>query len=129
MDTLEDLKCWQAAYSLKNRIRNEVLILIPDKEKYELKSQLLRAARSATANIAEGWGRYHFLDSRKFYYNSRGSLGEIIDHLIEAKDCNYIPDPLYQSLKEDCITTLKILNGYIRYLTEKNKLPPNSSLK
>ena len=55
MDTFEDLKCWQSAYFLKNRIRNEVLILIPEKEKYELKSQLLRAARSATANIAEGW--------------------------------------------------------------------------
>ena len=90
MDTFEDLKCWQAAYSLKNRIRNDVLPLIPDKEKYELKSQLLRSARSATANIAEGWGRFHFLDSRKFFFNSRGSLGEILDHLMEAKDCKYI---------------------------------------
>lgn len=127
MDTFEDLKCWQSAYLLKNRIRVEVLPLIPEKEKFELKSQLLRAARSATANIAEGWGRFHFLDSRKFYFNSRGSLGEILDHLLEAKDCNYIPDSLYQSLKVDCITTLKILNGYIRYLTNMNKLPPKSS--
>ena len=123
MDTFEDLKCWQSAYFLKNRIRNEVLILIPEKEKYELKSQLLRAARSATANIAEGWGRFHFLDSRKFFFNSRGSLGEILDHLIEAKDCNYISQDLYRSIQEDCFTSLKILNGYIRYLTDKNKLP------
>jgi four helix bundle protein len=126
MDTFEDLKCWQAAYFLKNRIRNEVLILIPEKEKYELKSQLLRAARSATANIAEGWGRFHFLDSRKFFFNSRGSLGEILDHLIEAKDCNYISHDLYRSIQEDCFTSLKILNGYIRYLTDKNKLPPKN---
>lgn len=125
MDTFEDLKCWQAAYSLKNRIRNEVLIQIPEKEKYELKSQLLRAARSATANIAEGWGRFHFLDSRKFFFNSRGSLGEILDHLIESKDCKYIPEDLYRSLQQDCFTALKILNGYIRYLTEKNKIPPS----
>jgi four helix bundle protein len=126
MDTFEDLKCWQSAYFLKNRIRNEVLILIPEKEKYELKSQLLRAARSATANIAEGWGRFHFLDSRKFFFNSRGSLGEILDHLIEAKDCNYISQDLYRSIQEDCFTSLKILNGYIRYLTDKNKLPPKN---
>ena len=124
MDTFEDLKFWQAAYSLKNRIRNEVLILIPEKEKYELKSQLLRAARSATANIAEGWGRFHFLDSRKFFFNSRGSLGEILDHLLEAKDCKYISKELYVSIQEDCFTSLKILNGYIRYLTEKNNIPP-----
>jgi four helix bundle protein len=126
MDTFEDLKCWQSAYFLKNRIRNEVLILIPEKEKYELKSQLLRAARSATANIAEGWGRFHFLDSRKFFFNSRGSLGEILDHLIEAKDCNYISHDLYRSIQEDRFTSLKILNGYIRYLTDKNKLPPKN---
>jgi four helix bundle protein len=126
MDTFEDLKCWQSAYFLKNRIRNEVLILIPEKEKYELKSQLLRAARSATANIAEGWGRFHFLDSRKFFFNSRGSLGEILDHLIEAKDCNYISHDLYRSIQEDFFTSLKILNGYIRYLTDKNKLPPKN---
>jgi four helix bundle protein len=126
MDTFEDLKCWQSAYFLKNRIRNEVLILIPEKEKYELKSQLLRAARSATANIAERWGRFHFLDSRKFFFNSRGSLVEILDHLIEAKDCNYISQDLYRSIQEDCFTSLKILNGYIRYLTDKNKLPPKN---
>ncbi|WP_425640161.1 four helix bundle protein [Algoriphagus yeomjeoni] len=105
-------------------MRNEVLNLIPDKEKYELKSQILRAARSSTANIAEGWGRFHFLDSRKFFFNSRGSIGEILDHLIEAKDCKYISMDLYLSIREDCFTALKILNGSIRYLTEKNKLPP-----
>ncbi|SHO65374.1 four helix bundle protein [Algoriphagus zhangzhouensis] len=126
MDTFEDLKCWQSAYSLKNRIRLEILSRIPDSEKYDLKAQLLRAARSATANIAEGWGRFHFLDSRKFYYNSRGSLGEILDHLIEAKDCHYIEIDLFSSVQNDCITSLKILNGYIRYLTEKNK--PSSKI-
>ena len=120
MDTFEDLKCWQAAYQLKKRIKNEAIPLFPTSEKYELISQIVRASRSATANIAEGWGRFHFLDSRKFYFNSRGSLGEILDHLIEAHDCNYIKDELYLSLRSDCVTSLKILNGYIRYLTDKN---------
>ncbi|MDN3204685.1 four helix bundle protein [Algoriphagus sediminis] len=121
MDTFEDLKCWQAAQTLKRRIKTEVLNNLPTKEKYELHSQLLRAARSATANIAEGWGRYHFLDSRKFFYNSRGSLAEVLDHLIEAKEEEYISEDTFQSLKEECQKSLKILNGYIRYLTEKNR--------
>ena len=38
--------------------------------------QFLRSTDSVGANIAEGYGRYHYLDQIKFYYNSRGSLKE-----------------------------------------------------
>lgn len=38
--------------------------------------QIIRSVDSVGANIAEGYGRYHFLDKIKFYYNSRGSLSE-----------------------------------------------------
>jgi len=40
--------------------------------------QFIRSIDSITANIAEGFGRFHFLDRRKFYYNARGSLLEAI---------------------------------------------------
>jgi four helix bundle protein len=118
-ETFEDLKCWQAAYGLKRRLWNEVIKAMPKQERFELYSQILRAARSATSNIAEGWGRFHFLDSRRFYYNSRGSLSEILDHLIEARDLEYISEESYQSLRLDTIRAIKILNGYIRYLKKE----------
>ncbi|SDC82583.1 four helix bundle protein [Algoriphagus faecimaris] len=121
-ETFEDLKCWQSAYILKRRIRKEVISSFPKEERYELTSQLIRASRSSTANIAEGWGRFHFLESRKFYYNSRGSQAEVLDHLMEARDCEYISDELYESLRADVIASIKILNGYIRYLSSKAKL-------
>lgn len=38
--------------------------------------QFIRSIDSIGANIAEGYGRYHYLDKIKFYYNSRGSLLE-----------------------------------------------------
>jgi len=38
--------------------------------------QFITAVDSVGANIAEGYGRYHYLDRIKFYYNSRGSLLE-----------------------------------------------------
>jgi len=38
--------------------------------------QWLGAIDSVGANIAEGYGRFHYLDKIKFYYNSRGSLFE-----------------------------------------------------
>ncbi|OOG76556.1 four helix bundle protein [Algoriphagus sp. A40] len=119
-ETFEDLNCWQIAYKLKNEIRTVVLPLFPNSEKFELKSQLLRAARSATANIAEGWGRFHYLDSNKFYYNSRGSLCEILDHLIEAKDEGYISNEIYSSLRVLVLESIKVLNGFIFYLKREH---------
>lgn len=38
--------------------------------------QFITATDSVGANIAEGFGRFHFLDKNKFNYNSRGSLLE-----------------------------------------------------
>ena len=38
--------------------------------------QFICATDSVGANIAEGYGRYHYLDKIKFYYNARASLKE-----------------------------------------------------
>jgi four helix bundle protein len=38
--------------------------------------QFMQSIDSVGANIAEGYGRYHYLDKCKFYYNARGSLFE-----------------------------------------------------
>jgi four helix bundle protein len=115
-NSFEDLICWQKAYNLKRRLKRDVLSKLPTTEQYELRSQILRAARSSTANIAEGWGRFHYLDSNKFYYNSRGSIAEILDHLIEARDDEYISDELFTELKSQLLEAIRVLNGYIFYL-------------
>lgn len=119
-DTFEDLVCWQKAYQLKRKLKRDVLSKLPKSEQYELRSQILRAARSSTANIAEGWGRFHYLDSNKFYYNSRGSLAEILDHLIEARDDEYISSDLFEELKLQVLEAIKVLNGFIFYLKREH---------
>ncbi|EMS32298.1 hypothetical protein C943_01561 [Mariniradius saccharolyticus AK6] len=118
-DSFEDLVCWQKAYELKTDIKRIVLDKLPKPERFELYSQIQSASRSATANIAEGWGRFHYLDSRKFYYNSRGSLAEIIDHLIEARDCGYISLEEFDCLKSQTLSAIRVLNGYIKYVKKK----------
>lgn len=53
--------------------------------------QFIRSVDSVSANIAEGYGRYHYLDKIKFYYISRGSLLESkhwLDLLFERKIIN-----------------------------------------
>jgi len=48
--------------------------------------QFIESVDSVGANVAEGYGRFHYLDKAKFYYNARGSLLEArhwLDLLVE----------------------------------------------
>lgn len=52
--TFEDLECWKACRDLRRFVAKEILPTLPRDERYRLGDQILRAARSTTANIAEG---------------------------------------------------------------------------
>lgn len=119
-DNFEKLECWKKCFELKVFIKEKVLITLPASEKYDLHSQLLRASRSATANIAEGWGRYHYKENIKFLLNARGSVAEILDHGVEAKDCDYISEEVLKTLRNKVESCLRLINGYIKYLRNRN---------
>jgi four helix bundle protein len=120
-ENFEKLQCWQACSELKLFIKENILISLPSSEKFDLHSQLLRASRSATANIAEGWGRFHYKESIKFLLNARGSVAEVLDHALEAKSCNYIAEEELKEIREQTDRCLKLINGYIRYLRKENE--------
>ena len=120
-DSFENLECWQRCNELKIFLKENVLLKLPNSERYELYSQILRASRSATANIAEGWGRYHFKENIKYLYNARGSVAEILDHALEARSWNYITDETLEEIRLKIIRCVQIINGYIRYLRKTNE--------
>jgi four helix bundle protein len=72
---LENLEIYRLAKMISNAAW-EIYGTLPNEHKYKLGQQFLSAADSVGANICEGYGRYHHLDSAKFYYISRGSLYE-----------------------------------------------------
>ncbi len=117
--TFEDLEIWQLARELRKDIA-ALVKTFPAEEKYRLIDQMLRASRSVTANIAEGYGRYHYQENIQYCRQSRGSLFEMIDHLTVALDEKYIAVEHFGSLKERTSLAIKKLNGYIHYL-EKRK--------
>jgi len=92
---------------------------LPDYEKFELASQIRRAAVSLTNNIAEGHGRYHYPDQIKFLLQARGSLQELIDDLNVCLDENYLPAAEIETLKSLGWRTLNVINGYGRFLRKK----------
>ena len=119
--TFEDLECWQACREIHVFIVRQVVSILPKDEKYRLADQLLRASRSGAANIAEGYGRFHYLDTAKFCSNARGSVYEVLDHLITAEIEMLISAELLFAGREKVETAIRLLNGYIHYLQEKSK--------
>lgn len=113
--SFEDLECWKKGRQLRIEISN-LIKTFPPFEKFELISQMRRASRSITHNIAEGYGRFNFKEIVQYCRISRGSLYEILDQLICSKDEEYINQERYIELRGQTNETLKNLNGYINYL-------------
>ena len=72
---LGKLDVYKISLNLSDKIWDVYKTLDRDLQ-YNIGSQVLRAIDSIGANIAEGYGRFHYKDSVKFYYNARGSLWE-----------------------------------------------------
>jgi len=89
---------------------------LPDFEKYETASQIRRAAVSLTNNIAEGHGRFHYLQQLKFLFQARGSLQELMDDLNVCEDESYLPVLEVNALKEQTKEVQRLISGYARYL-------------
>ena len=121
--SFEDLECWKASVEVRKYI-SIIIKKYPASEKYDLIDNMKRASHSATRNIAEGYGRFHFKENMQFCRHSRGSLYELLDDLITSKDENYITEQEYIDGRNKIERALSILNGYINYLnkalTEKN---------
>jgi len=93
--------------------------LFPKYETYRLTDQMIRSSRSATNCIAEGYGRYHYQENIQFCRQSRGSLFELIDHVIIACECDYIHESEQDEMIDAIKDAIKKLNGYIKYLNNQ----------
>src|SRR5437667_975024 len=116
--TFEDLDVYQIAREFRKKMYG-VTRRLPDFEKFELASQIRRAAVSLTNNIAEGHGRYHFADQVRFFLGARGSLQELIDDLNVCDDEKYLESENVAELKKEGWRVLGLINGYLRYLRDR----------
>lgn len=115
------LEAWIKCREVKLFFYKKVLPKLPKEEKFNLDIQIRKASVSTTANISEGYGRYHYQEGIRFYRISRGSLYELKDHLISCYDLGYIEITLKQE-GEVIIESAKItLNGFINYVKSKIK--------
>ncbi len=82
-------------------------------------NQFIRAIDSIGANIAEGFGRYHYKDKNKFYYNARESLLESKHWVLLLYQRKIINKNNYNILLKKLNLTHKLLNSFIKSLYKK----------
>ena len=114
--SLETLNTWVKAKEFALRVYREIVPLLPTEEKWSMAQQIRRSANSIPANIAEGYGRFHYQDNIRFCYIARGSLEETLSHLVMCKELAYIPETTFTSIAGDGEKLTQLINGYIGYL-------------
>lgn len=116
-----DLDVWQEAHELVSLVY-EVTNSFPKTEVFGLTSQLRRAAVSVTANIAEGFSRYHYKDRLRFYYDARGSLSEVQSELLDSQKVGLITKAVLDKIWPQTERVHLLLGGLIRKTSSLSKI-------
>lgn len=119
--TLEKLEVYNLAENFSDKIW-KIVISWKIFEKDTIGKQMVRAADSISANIAEGYGRYFYKESKQFYFYSRGSIQETKAWLSKCKRRGIIPTEdcdILISLAEEILAKL---NGFIKFVAKSQKV-------
>lgn len=108
-----DLNAWKFAHKLVLDIY-QITKIFPKDEVFGLTSQIRRCAVSITSNIAEGFSRRSFKDKIQFYSIAQGSLTELQNQILIAKDVDYLDKNKFQILADQSILVHKLITGLIK---------------
>ena len=113
----EDIQAWQKGRELKQAVyrctkRGEFA------KDFALREQIRRAVISITANIAEGFERDGNRELTQFLSISKGSTGEVQDHLYTALDENYITQQEFDALYAQASEVAKLAASFMNYLRQ-----------
>ena len=115
VESYRDLEVWQRGITLVERVY-EVTDRFPDREQYELTSQLRRAVVAIPSNIAEGWG-YSSRDQYVYYLEqARSPLLEVETQIIIAERLSYITEDTRDDLLRGTTVESKMLLSLMRSL-------------
>lgn len=108
-----DLKAWQVGHTVVLDVYR-ITKSFPKEELFGIVSQIRRAAVSITSNIAEGFCRTSGKEKSRFYIIALGSVTEVQNQLLIAKDLTYAQDQEYTKVFDNLKQVHKMLNGLIK---------------
>lgn len=112
IQSFTDLKVWQEAHKVVLLVY-ELTKNFPREEIFSLVSQIRRAAVSITSNIAEGFSRQSYKEKLQFYYIALGSLTELQNQLLLARDLNYLKQKEFNEFTEQATSVHRLLNSFV----------------
>ncbi len=118
---LEELRVYQLSMELGERVW-QIVIEWEYFSKDTVGKQLIKAVDSVAANLSEGYGRYHYKESRHFGYYSRGSLFETKTWLTKSYNRELIKEEDYKVFIKDIDRIGVKLNNYIKSIGNTNQL-------
>ena len=113
-----DLIAWKEAHKLAIQVY-KITEKFPDKEMFSLVSQMRRCSLSVSSNIAEGFSRQTKKEKIQFYYTSKGSLTELQNQLLLARDVGYLAKESFLELAQQTVLVDKLIVGLIKSLKQK----------
>jgi four helix bundle protein len=115
MKDFRNLKVWEKAHHLTLSIYR-VTKEFPKDEQYGLTNQIRRASSSISANIAEGCGKDSDGEFKRFLLIAMGSASELENHILLARDLDYLETEEYDDLHSTLVELKKMLNAFIQKL-------------
>ena len=116
MRDYKKLEVWKKSHEMYMFIKKSITVKFPKEERYEMTSQLNRAALSVPLNIVEGCGRYTDKDFAHFLDNSLGSINESDYCAYAAKELNYISEEEYSKVNNLVNEVRAMLIGFLKFL-------------
>jgi len=116
--SLNDVKAYKIAFHLSNYVW-DVVVRWDHFAQNTIGRQLVNAIDSISANLAEGFGRYHKKDKIKFYRYSFGSVKESLDWNEKSKVRSLLKQEEYEHIYEQLSFLPKEINGLIKLTNRK----------
>ena len=117
---LRDLEVYKLSEELSDVVWN-IVLKWDHFAKDTIGKQIVKASDSIAANIAEGYGRYHFKENKNFCYFARGSLEETKTWLRKSIRRGLIDKSKHQELSNITRKLPKLLNSYIKSIGSERR--------
>lgn len=105
-----DLYAWQEGHKLVIMVY-KVTKSFPKEEVFGMVSQMRRCVISITSNIAEGFSRNTTKDKVQFYCIAHGSLTELQNQLLAARDIDYLSKEEFNKIANQTVVVHKLITG------------------
>jgi four helix bundle protein len=105
-----DLNAWKEGHKLVMMIY-QITKDFPREEIFGLTNQMRRCAVSITSNVAEGFSRQTVKEKVQFYSISHGSVTELQNQLVIARDIKYLSKEKFNKIADQTIIVHKLITG------------------